>query len=219
MLKRSLYFTPGSPFGRAVRIMLDEIGLDWQVDEADIKDSVTDRREHTPALQVPTFVEGDKILWDSGVIADYLLSAYPDRIKQPDLLLLAQNIARPDHKWPDKLLFATIQTFGQSIVLVSQMRWSGINAKDSKHIALNVARILSLIDWFESQLADNTMGFQHDCLCVQDIFCICHLMFITHRPLEIEWDRTKTPKLSALHDRLIQRPSFIKNSVEWWEPS
>ena len=218
MQKRSLHFTPGSPFGRAIRVILDEIGLDWQSNEADITDSATDRLKHTPTLQVPTFIEGNLTLWDSQLIAEYLIATYKNREEQPELPPLSAHIFRQKHEWSDKLLFATIQTFGESIVLVSQMRWSGINAEDSNHIALNVERINSLMDWFELQLADNKEGFQAGALSVQDIFCICHLMFITHRPLEIEWDRAKTPKLAALHDRLIRRPSFVKNPIEWWEP-
>lgn len=214
---RRLYFTPGSPFARAIRIILDEIGLAWEPDVASIKDSADDRARRTPALQVPTLFDGELTLWDSGLIAEYLLATYPARPER-EAPVLAQSITRPGHEWPDRRLLATAQTLGQSTVIVSQMRWSGTTARDNAFIARNVDRIGRLIDWFETQLASEHEGFLPGTLSVQDIFCVCHLMFITHRPLDIEWERGKTPRLAALHDRLGERASFGRNPVTWWEP-
>ena len=218
IMECSLYFTPGSPFGRAIRIIMDEIGLEWDAQEASTTDNVAERLKRTPALQVPILFEKGLTLWDSSVITEYLLSAYGTRPVRDGLTPLAQNIARDDHKWTDKLLFATIQTLGESTVLVSQMRWSSIKPAQSTHVARNVDRVLSLLVWFEGQIEKSGDGFIPDCLSVQDIFCICHLMFITHRPLDIEWDRASTPKLAALYRRLEKRPSFLANPIEWWEP-
>ena len=212
-----LCFTPGSPFARAIRIMLDEIGLEWEPDVAGIKDSAEDRARRSPALQVPTLVDGFLTLWDSSLIADYLLATYPDRPAH-ERPALAQMIARPGQEWTDRRLFATVQTLGASTVTVSQMRWSGTTARDNAFIARNVERIGRLIDWFETQLPSESEGFVPGVMSVQDIFCVCHLMFITHRPLEIEWHRGRTPRLAALHDRLSQRESFQNNPITWWAP-
>lgn len=217
MSARKLYFTPGSPFARAIRIMLDEIGLSYEPDIASITDSAEERARRTPALQVPTLVDGNVTLWDSGLIAEYLLATYPQRpVRQAPVL--APVLARAERPWLDRRLFATVQTLGESTVLVSQLRWSGTTARDNAFIARNVERIGRLFDWFEAQLEGESEGFLPGWLSVQDIFCVCHLMFITHRPLEIEWVRARTPRLAALHDRLSRRPSFLANPIEWWEP-
>jgi glutathione S-transferase len=217
MSTRRLYHSLGSPFARAVRILLDELGLAFEADIADITDAAKDRALRTPTLQVPTLTDGDLTLWDSGLIAEYLVATYKDRPARQKPRLAAA-LARPDHEWKDRRLLAAIQTLGESAVLVSQLRWSGTTARDNAFIARNVDRIGYLISWLEAQITSEAEGFWVGELSVPDIFCICHLMFITHRPLEIEWERTRTPRLAALHDRLGARPSFQKHSIKWWEP-
>lgn len=216
-MARRLYFTPGSPFGRAIRVMLDEIGLKWSPELANIGDTLEERARRAPTLQVPTLFDGDTVLWDSGVIAEYLLASYGER-RIEDGRSMAAALARDHCLWADRRLFATVQTLGASIVLVSQTRWSGTTVHDNAFIARNGTRALGLMDWFETQLDSESDGFWPGTLSVQDIFCVCHIMFMTHRPLEIEWDRSRTPKLAALCDRLSQRESFERNGVEWWEP-
>jgi glutathione S-transferase len=219
MVERSLYFTEGSPFARAIRIILDEIGLEWRREEALRADSAAERGRRTPALQVPVLREGALTLWDSGLIAEYLLSTYPERRTPDGLPPLAPQIARAEHYWNDKLLFATVQTLGESIVLVSQIRWSGIRPSQNAHVARNAERVVSLAGWLEDRLETTSEGFLPGYLSVQDIFCVCHLMFVTHRALEIGWNQARTPKLTALCTRLQQRPSFLAHPIEWWEPA
>ena len=69
---RKLFFTTGSPFARAVRIVLVEKGLDFERAETYTTPSAEDRAKVTPTLQVPTLVDGELTLWDSAVIIDYL---------------------------------------------------------------------------------------------------------------------------------------------------
>jgi len=218
MVERSLYSTNASPFGRAIQIILDEIGLDWRAEEASRTGTAAERAKHSPALQVPVLREGALTLWDSGVIAEYLLATYPARPVRDGLPPLAPRIARPEHLWADELLFATIQTLGESTVLVSQTRWAGTRPAQNVHIARSAERVVVLAGWLEDQLESASEGFMPRYLSVQDIFCVCHLMFVTHRPLEIDWVPESTPKLKALCDRLQHRPSFLAHSIEWWEP-
>lgn len=217
MTIRRIYYTPGSPFGRAVRIIATELGLEFEPELANIKDTPEDRARRSATLQVPTLFDGDVVLWDSSLIADYLLKTYGASANRSGDPPLGRTIARDENYWEDQRLFATIQTLGESTVLVSQMRWSGITAREIAHVARNVGRILHLIGWLEEQLPSSD-GFRPGELSVQDIFAVCHIMFITHRPLEIEWDRAATPKLAALHDRLKERESFLRHPIEWWQP-
>ncbi|WP_170529620.1 glutathione S-transferase family protein [Ruegeria arenilitoris] len=76
---RALVFTTGSPFARAVRIVLDELSLDIERREEITTPSAQQRAQATPTLQVPTFWDGDLVLWESGTIVEYLLATYPDR--------------------------------------------------------------------------------------------------------------------------------------------
>ena len=76
---RALLFTTGSPFARAVRIILDELNLDFERREEITTPSVQQRASASPTLQVPTYWEDDLRLWESGLIAEYLLRANIER--------------------------------------------------------------------------------------------------------------------------------------------
>ena len=51
----ALLFTTGSPFARAVRIVLDELGLDYERREEITAPRAERRAAASPAFQVPTF--------------------------------------------------------------------------------------------------------------------------------------------------------------------
>ncbi|MCO5059883.1 MAG: glutathione S-transferase N-terminal domain-containing protein [Rhizobiaceae bacterium] len=52
-----LEFTAGSPFARAIRILLDELGLEYRRIELGLAPSA-DRRTDFPTLQVPALRDG-----------------------------------------------------------------------------------------------------------------------------------------------------------------
>src|SRR5258706_14062982 len=78
---RALLFTTGSPFARAVRIILDELELDYEKREEITTPSVQQRAAATPTLQVPVYWDDDVRLWESGLIAEYLLHSCKQRPK------------------------------------------------------------------------------------------------------------------------------------------
>ncbi len=213
-----LYTTDASPFGRALEILLDELGLDWTRQLAGRGDSAETRAQWSPTLQVPALKDGNRTLLDSTVIAEYLLTTYGPKSIQTGDQALATSIWRPRHEWEDRCLFAAIQTLGTSVVTVSQSRWAGTTIHDNSFLARNGERVTRMLTWLDTQLPDDQSGFFPSQLSVQDIFLICHLMFVTHRPLEIDWPRDQTPKLAALHDRLAERQSFLDHPISWWEP-
>ena len=94
---RALLFTTGSPFARGVRIILDELGLDYEQREEITTPSVEARAKASPTPQVPAFWDGDVTLWESGLIAEYLLATYTQR---PDVVPpLADNAWRTESQW------------------------------------------------------------------------------------------------------------------------
>jgi len=213
---RALLFTTGSPFARAVRVVLSELGLDYERHEEITTPSADERAAATPTLQVPTFWDGDQTLWESGTIVEYLLATYRNRpITEPPL---AMGAFRPDNEWQDKLTFSTIQTFGNSATIISQMKWSGIDAANNAHMKRSADRLTHILGWLESQLDGTTGGFIPDCVSMQDIFLAAHVRFVQARPLGIDLDLQQYPKLAELLVRLDDRNSFKTNPVWWWEP-
>jgi glutathione S-transferase len=53
---------------------------------------------------------------------------------------------------------------------------------------------------------------------VQDIFLVCHLGFIANRPLGIDPELSRYPKIEAMVGRMDERATFQANSILWWEP-
>ncbi|MBO6719728.1 MAG: glutathione S-transferase family protein [Rhizobiaceae bacterium] len=213
---RTLLFTTGSPFARAVRIVLDELGLDYERREEITTPSVEQRAAATPTLQVPTFWDGDLTLWESGTIVEYLLSTY--RQKKATGIPLTSHAFRPEFEWQDKLVFATIQTFGNAATIISQMKWSGISIEQNAHLRRSADKLSHILGWLENQLNDDGEGFLPRCVSMQDIFLAAHVRFVQARPLGIELGLSNYGKVAALLDRLDERESFKANPIWWWEP-
>lgn len=216
MNDRALLFTTGSPFSRIVRIVLDELGLDYERREEITTPSADSRAASTPTLQVPTFWDGDVHLWESGLIVEYLLSNYGTC--QQTTPPLAQSLSRADFYRHDRLVYTSIHTLGTSATTVGQMAWSGTAVADSGYLTLCAAQFPPLLGWLEQELQDTDEGFQPGLLSLQDIALVCHLGYVQNRPIGIDPTLENFPKIQRLIERLGQRASFLRNPVLWWEP-
>ncbi|WP_088622188.1 glutathione S-transferase family protein [Oceanicola sp. 22II-s10i] len=213
---RALLFTTGSPFARAVRIVLDEIGLDYDRREEITTPSAAQRAEATPTLQVPTLWDGDLTLWESGTIAEYLLATYPQRtVTEPPLAPLA---FREDAVWQDKLTFATIQTFGTAATTISQMTWTGVSVGTNTHLDRSAEKLAHILGWLEERLDSPDQGFQPGVVSLHDIFLAAHVRFVQARPLGLDLQLDRFPRIATLLERLDARPSFRANPIWWWDP-
>ena len=213
---RALLFTTGSPFARAVRITLDELGLEYERREEITTPSAEQRAAATPTLQVPVLWDGELTLWESGTIAEYLLATYRNRPSADPPL--ARHAFRPTAVWQDKLTFSTIQTFGTAATTVSQMTWSGVTVGDNAHLGRSAEKLAQILGWLEGRLGDGEGGFMPGCVSMQDIFLAAHVRFVQARPLGIELGLERCARIRALLDRLDARDSFKANPVWWWEP-
>jgi glutathione S-transferase len=215
---RKLFYTTGSPFSRAVRIVLVEKGLPFERDETYTTPSVEERAKVAPTLQVPTLIDDDFRLWDSEVITEYLMSKYSNGPTPAGEKPFATDYIRPDHLWQDKLLHATLQTLGVSTATVSQLHWSGIRYKDNGHASRCAARNQYLLDWLETQIVSTEEGLVPGVISAQDVLLGCWCQFIERRPIGLTWRSSERPRLQALIERLESRPSFQQEPALWWEP-
>ena len=211
-----LEYTPGSPYARAIRILLDELGMGYSGSEPASAPTGAQLGTDTPTMQVPTLRDGNVVLWESGVIAEYLLGRTANR---PDATPpLAKAVWRPSREWEDRLLFATIQTFGTAVTTISQLTWTGVTIPANAHLQRCAERAQLILTWLEGRLEDAEHGFLLGTLSVQDIFLACHVRFAEARPLGLTFDMARHPKIDALLGRLDARRSFIDNPVWWWDP-
>jgi glutathione S-transferase len=213
---RKLFYTTGSPFARAVRIVLHEKGLDYERAETAATPSVEERSKASATLQIPALIDGGLHLWESAVIIDYLMKTYPNT-RRPGEKPFAAELVRSAHEWQDKLTLATVQTLGASTVTVSQMHWTGIRHENNAHLTRCATRNQHVLDWCESRIGANE-GFVPGVVSAQDVLLACFCAFIEKRPLDLEWHSPARPKVRALVERLGKRGSFVANPVFWWEP-
>jgi glutathione S-transferase len=76
-----LYDAPGSPCARRVRITLLEKGLSWETRLVDLSRLEQKKPEYlalNPNGVVPTLVHGDRVVYESNVITEYLDDVFPD---------------------------------------------------------------------------------------------------------------------------------------------
>src|SRR5713226_4272858 len=83
----TLYDYHGSPCARRVRIVLLEKGLTWTTRLVDLTRMEQKRPEYlklNPNGLVPTLVHGDRVLFESNVITEYLDDVFPSPRLYPD---------------------------------------------------------------------------------------------------------------------------------------
>ncbi|MDJ0955931.1 MAG: glutathione S-transferase family protein [Arenicellales bacterium] len=211
-----LVFTAGSPGARAVRVVLDELDIEYEP----VITGEGASSDISPALQVPCLVCNGLTLWETPVIIDYLLSSVEtsDNRIAKDKPQLAGSLYRPSNEWDDKLALASVQTFGTSVATISQMRWAGVKHQDNTFLSRCAKRINHLLDWYENQIDGPPVGLFEDSIAIQDLILVCYLDFIDHRPLELQWRKPQRTNISTLFRELTARQTLIHNPIEWWEP-
>lgn len=212
-----LRFTTGSPFARAVRIVLSEKALAYERIEEITTTSARERSQDAPTLQVPAFSDGETQLWDSLIILEYLMAQYANAPPAAGFAPFAPELLRQGRELDDRQQLATLQTLGVSTAIISQLKWSGAGLEND-FAAKNAERLGYLLDWFETQIESDTEGFVPGFASVQDVCLAVWLMFIDQRPLNVSWRSASRPKVQALVARMAARPSFEENPIWWWEP-
>jgi glutathione S-transferase len=72
-----LYDNPLSPYGLKIRVMLYEKGLDFEKHEIHTEEQREELLRVNPRAEVPALVDGDAVLYDSKIIAEYLEEKHP----------------------------------------------------------------------------------------------------------------------------------------------
>ncbi len=72
-----LYDNPLSPYALKIRVILYEKGLDFEKHEIHTEEQRDDLLRVNPRAEVPALVDGDAVLYDSKIIAEYLEEKYP----------------------------------------------------------------------------------------------------------------------------------------------
>tara|TARA_B100000029_G_scaffold443040_1_gene461817 strand:- start:602 stop:1246 length:645 start_codon:yes stop_codon:yes gene_type:complete len=213
MSTRELYVGPVSPYGRAVRIVLAEKGLEYE------HGGVFPGYDMSPTNQVPALIEDGQVIWDSGAIIEYLMSRYPNIPPVSGHVPFADTLVRPDHELSDKLTLTTLLTLGTCLTNLFQFRDAFPSYEDHPYLGRCIERAGNIIAWCETQLDSETNGFFPGSVSVADVRLASFLAFVESGYVEFDWRSYAGPKMSSMVARLEARPSFVEFPIPLKEPA
>jgi glutathione S-transferase len=205
-----LYYTPGSPFSRMIRVLLRELAIECA--EVEITEFPPPRSYFAvnPLGQVPALEAPDGVRFPTRIIIDYLVSL--PRGELP----VAVSMRRHPEYWQDDRLLAVLLGMGDAIVAIKYQHWTGLGPASENLLGYeladrNMERIQQTLDWLETMAEPG--AFLSDVLSVQDIALACIIRWTEARG-GIPW--RGRPKLEDLVETCASRPSFRATEPQPW---
>ncbi len=208
------HFAYGSPAARKVRIYLAEMRV--KVTEH-VKHrgflSVEEIAPLNPNLTVPVMFDEDVTMFDSQIMVAYVLEKYPS-VREADPPLLP-TLVRPDHKWRDANLLATLQTLSVSLEHTHCLEnFDKLTDETVPYLKREHLRIDSILDWLDKQASPE--GFAPGWFSLMDIMFIVHIDFSETRN-GLNWRGRKN--LDRLYAAFADRPSVAQTLYPWMTPA
>lgn len=143
-----LYGTTTSPFVRRVRVVASEVG-----EPLDIVDTATDAGQAallaiSPIRKVPVAVAGERTLFDSHVIIDWLTTTRG-----------WHDLAPPRDAWRQHNLVNAIDAALDSAIHLFYLRRDGVAVDGTAYAERQYARIDAIVAWLGDQLAPDRRSF------------------------------------------------------------
>jgi len=191
-----------SPYVRKVRIVMAEKKLDYQFVAEDVWSADTTIAQSNPLGKVPCLVmEGGEALFDSRVIVEYL-----DTLSPVGKLIPAVGRERAEVKTWEALADGVLDAL---ILARLEANWAGRTKaqRSQAWIDRQVGKAHASLKAMSQGLGDKPFcaGIY---LSLADIAVGCALGYLDFRFAHIDW-RGTYPNLAKLHEKLMQRQSFI----------
>ena len=194
-----------SPYVRKVRIVMLEKKLDYVFVTEDVWAAQTTIAAANPLGKVPCLImEGGEALFDSRVIVEYL-----DTLSPVGKLIPAQGRERAEVKTWEALADGVLEA---SILARLEATWGG--RTEAQRSQVWIERQLGKV---HASLKAMSQGLGDKSFCagiyfsLADIAVGCALDYLDFRFAQIDW-HSDYPNLHKLHDKLMQRQSFIDTS-------
>ncbi len=192
-----------SPYVRKVRVVMVEKKLDYAFVTEDVWAAQSTIAETNPLGKVPCLVmEGGEALFDSRVIVEYL-----DTLSPVGKLIPAVGRERAEVKTWEALADGVLDAL---ILARLEASWAGRSSAERSQawIERQMNKVHTSLKAMSKGLGDKTfcVGIH---LSLADIAVGCALSYLDFRFAQIDW-RTSYPNLQKLHDKLMQRSSFVE---------
>ncbi|MDD5029734.1 MAG: glutathione S-transferase N-terminal domain-containing protein [Rhodoferax sp.] len=191
-----------SPYVRKVRIVMAEKKLDYDYVLEDVWSDATGICQSNPLGKVPCLImEGGEAIFDSRVIVEYF-----DTLSPVGKLIPALGRERAEVKTWEALADGVLDA---AILARLEATWKDRTKaqRSQAWIAHQLAKVNAALAAMSKGLADQPFctGIH---LTLADIAVGVALGYLDFRFPEIDW-RGQYPNLTKLHDKLVQRQSFI----------
>lgn len=191
-----------SPFVRKVRVVLAEKKLDYKFDIEDVWSADTTIMESNPLGKVPCLVmEGGEAIFDSRVIVEYV-----DTLSPVGKLIPLSGRERVEVRTWEALADGLLDA---AILARMEQTWAGRTEaqRSQAWIDRQIDKVKASLKAMSQGLGDRPWctGNHHS---LADIAVGCALGYLDFRFPQIDW-RDDYPNLGKLHEKLMQRQSFI----------
>ncbi|HZH04772.1 MAG TPA: glutathione S-transferase family protein [Myxococcaceae bacterium] len=154
-----LFGTTTSPFARRVRVVAQELGVPFELISTATPEGESTLRQLAPLWKLPVAVfpepGGERVVWDSRAIIDYLVSVHGLGPFRP---------AASGDPWLESNLVNAIDGALEAAINVFYLEREGLPADRAAYLTKQVGRTDSALRWVEAQLrgsfffADARMG-------------------------------------------------------------
>ena len=195
--------TTTSPYVRKVRIVMIEKKLDYVLVPEDVWSAQSTITEVNPLGKVPCLVmEAGEALFDSRVIVEYL-----DTLSPVGNLIPPVGRERAEVKTWEALADGVLDAL---ILARLEASWAGRSNSERSQawIDRQMGKVHGSLKAMSKGLGDKAFcsGIH---LSLADIAVGCALGYLDFRFPQFDW-RSGYPNLQKLHDKLMQRPSFLE---------
>lgn len=196
-MTRQLHGTPLSHFTRKIRVLLDELGVDYEfVRPPGVLVTGTGAYGDNPLLRVPTFVDGENRVFDSEHIARHLVARFDpaDRFGVMTTDVEAMN-----------RLAAMNGIMANEVTVILAKRAGGVDLA-APYFGKLVTAIESALAWLDGRTDPDAPGFDY-----RDIVLVCLWQHLVHYGLV---SLTPYGRLAARVARYADRPSVARSTPE-----
>ena len=191
-----------SPYVRKVRIVMAEKKLDYQLVLEDVWSAQTAIHLSNPLGKVPCLImEGGEALFDSRVIVEYL-----DTLSPVGKLIPTGGRERTEVKVWEALADGLLDA---AIAARLEAHWAGRSEEQRSQVWIDrqLGKVQDSLSAMSRGLGDNPWCCGNH-LTLADLAVGCALGYLDFRFPSIQW-RNAYPNLDKLHEKLMQRQSFI----------
>lgn len=190
-----LYGTITSPFVRRVRVVADEVGCAVEMIDTAKDEGMAALRAVSPIRKVPVAVVDGRTLFDSNVIAEWLLGTRG-----------YGTLAPPADRWREKNLVNAADSAIDSAIQLFYLRRDGVPAEGSAFEKRQMERVDAIFEWLGSELAADGKTFDGGGrFSLAELSVICALDWMDFRKA---YPTERAPKLLAVRAAWADRPSI-----------